>query len=161
MQRMHQSHPSASASTSASNLSLKVFSCSRPLLSSDSTIRDFIWATLPLFPQNQHPVHQRRGPEHRKLLRGHHGSTSTDGGGTKPLPRSHLTRQMSLGRPGKLKLFVPRRAQANRSASFFPSLDNVPQPRLRRTTSGDEETVQSTAYLFFNVFDEVAKKGVN
>jgi len=152
MKGMHQSHPSASASTYTSRLSLKVFSCCRPLFSSDSTIRDSICATFPLFPQNQHS----------NVLCGHRRSTSADGGSSKPLPRCHcLTQQMSHGKCNKLKLFVPRRPRANRSASFFPSPDNVPQPGLRGTTSGDEETVQSTTYLFFNVFDEVAKKGVN
>lgn len=129
---MHRSRPSASTLTSASRLSLKVFSCSRPLFSSDSTMRDFIWATFPFFPQNQHPVRQQSEPGHRNLLRGHHRRTSADGGGSKPLPRFHLTRQMSHGRRSKLKLFVPRRAQANRSASFFPSPDNVPQPWLKK-----------------------------
>lgn len=45
---------------------------------------------------------------------------------SKPLPHFHLTWQISRGKHSKWKLFVPRWAQANRSASFFPSPDNVP-----------------------------------
>lgn len=50
----------------------------------------------------------RTSLEWRNLLRGHRGSTSADGGGSKPLPRFRLARQMSHGRRSKLKLFVPR-----------------------------------------------------
>lgn len=74
-----------------------------------------------------------------------------------PLPQFHLpdaTWKMQIK-----SCFCSSGARANHSARLFPSPDNEPQPWVRGTTSGDKETVQSTAYLFFNFFDEAAKKG--
>lgn len=74
-----------------------------------------------------------------------------------PTPGFHLPDATRKAQGMKGFLFLG--ARGNRSARLVPSPDNEPEPWARGTTSGDEETVQSTAYLFFKAFDGAAKKG--
>lgn len=103
---------------------------------------------FPLLPSNSTPCASL------EWIHGHCGweDTATPPP-TIPCPRCHMENT------GDERFFCSSGARANRSARLFPSPDNEPQPWVRGTTSGDEETVQSTAYLFSNVFDEAAKKG--
>lgn len=142
MQRMHQSRPSASAST-LPRLSLKVF---------------FLLPTSLLTTLNCQSSHQSYVP----LYHGHWGWSSAHRGHSNP-PSHDSISQMPHGKPDErlfcFVFFCSSGAQANGSARLFPSLDNEPQPWVRGTTSGDKEAVQSTACLFFNSLMRLPRGG--